>query len=1035
MPVIPTALQSAINPYRRDGMAVPGLDGTVATTNPNIAVPGQPLRRPRPQAPTPVVPATAEGVEQVKQAYSPRHIPQAVEPGGTPLNNGPNYTPVPLEPNVDPATLQRRLEDAQQESYRNHRFGIKRVEDILHDGTPDSPRGALFKSIAEQGTVPPTYSHGTMWPERLYLQRHGDRDLRNPEGIIHRGNTSGWATMGSGDDKTGWGIGNVPPELHFPANWSQQQKLDYYRSSAPAADGRGQQPYDFDDVINYWTTKNHEAEHAFQQHDLDRRRIIDKNPKFVGPKQLYEDNQLEIGPSIGDLIFRAEQFAKDEGKDLEHTVKLPGGIELDINWMRDQARKRGYWGGPEGEPARSMQDLIFNTPEGRAWYKQMVERQRGFEEWKDSRAWFRDEVIMNNRDADGKWIPPDYDAYIESKKRMAPLKKAGAAQSLVQRLKQANILQTFVKSFDKQSTNPSQLIKRAQDPRIPMVGSEFIARQPEPTPDWAKGPFKFDPDRSPNPYLSGMLRQESLGPALHLVSKKLHSFDSARGQLGEAIARQQVEGGPEPGVVEPEDLSGLDTPIPLEPNIDSGLGVVPTWQAQSPVPRRMLQERGMLQGANVRNSYDDSPGGWAARFMGPHAEPGTGNVWTPEELPFRGWSPLMIGGSATARDLMNVMGREAIVNHELEHATRQHNTEEWEDEAIQDAWERSLPPTLEDRWSDYANKPVTSHEPVMPFDINLRRAQESAFAEIGPTLSDVIFRGEQFNRENPGKILYNKPIPPSEKNWVTGKPSLPEVEDPRPWYEQLVGAGEPPEQPYVPQGPPVPEHNFATNALRSMLDDPSQSPETKDNLRRALEFAAAGRDSAVNRENELVIELPGGVKMKLSNMLNMAAEHGYWGGGDPRYKMNEPWKKDDAARPLSMHELLLKGIENDPIRQRWLENMVRGEARKRELERRRSSNYVIDGKSVHWDDMTPKQRARFEFIGPQERFEKFDMDKQRWNNAHRAQQDAAMEAMMKSSNILQTFVKSSENSVKVAYGDLNAPGTATIKHLGSINKN
>jgi uncharacterized cupredoxin-like copper-binding protein len=80
----------------------------------------------------------------------------------------------------------------------------------------------------------------------------------------------------------------------------------------------------------------------------------------------------EVGPSIADLIFRGEQFAKEEGKPLQHTVKLPGGVEHDINWMRQQAREHGYWG-KDGQPPRSMHDLIFNTSTGRQWYKRMVE--------------------------------------------------------------------------------------------------------------------------------------------------------------------------------------------------------------------------------------------------------------------------------------------------------------------------------------------------------------------------------------------------------------------------------------------------------------------------------------------------------------------------------------------------------------------------------------------------------------------------------------------------------------------------------------
>jgi hypothetical protein len=114
--------------------------------------------------------------------------------------------------------------------------------------------------------------------------------------------------------------------------------------------------------------------------------------------------------------------------------------------------------------------------------------------------------------------------------------------------------------------------------------------------------------------------------------------------------------------------------------------------------------------------------------------------------------------------------------------------------------------------------------------------------------------------------------------------------------------------------------------------------------------------------------------------------------------------------------------------------------------------------------MTPQQRAAASHfdLSEDDKFEQFDTDKQEWqdsNAAYRAEskvlrdaemkqwdlerareieewkKEEALQHMNKSSNILQTFVKSFENEVKVAYGDLNAPGTATIEHLGSINKN
>jgi len=86
-------------------------------------------------------------------------------------------------------------------------------------------------------------------------------------------------------------------------------------------------------------------------------------------RQAIEDSSSknEVGPSVGDLVFRSEQFAREEGKPLQHQVQLPGGKTHDINWMRQQAKQHGYWDG------RPMDDLIFNTPEGRQWYQQMAD--------------------------------------------------------------------------------------------------------------------------------------------------------------------------------------------------------------------------------------------------------------------------------------------------------------------------------------------------------------------------------------------------------------------------------------------------------------------------------------------------------------------------------------------------------------------------------------------------------------------------------------------------------------------------------------
>jgi|GEM_PF-3554964 len=102
-------------------------------------------------------------------------------------------------------------------------------------------------------------------------------------------------------------------------------------------------PYSIVPKMGYYATANHEAEHAYNQ-----------TPKTVD----------ELGPSIGDLVFMGEQFSREQGKPLQHRVQLPGGVSHDINWMREQAAKHGYWDGA------SMNSLLA-TPEGKQWLSRM----------------------------------------------------------------------------------------------------------------------------------------------------------------------------------------------------------------------------------------------------------------------------------------------------------------------------------------------------------------------------------------------------------------------------------------------------------------------------------------------------------------------------------------------------------------------------------------------------------------------------------------------------------------------------------------
>jgi acylphosphatase len=106
-------------------------------------------------------------------------------------------------------------------------------------------------------------------------------------------------------------------------------------------------------TLGHSSIANHELEHAFDQ------------PPTVGGK-IWPRISREIAPSVGDFVFRGEQFNREAGKPLRHQVELPGKTH-DIQWMIDQAKEHDYFKG------RSMQDLIFGTSGGQSWFKQMLE--------------------------------------------------------------------------------------------------------------------------------------------------------------------------------------------------------------------------------------------------------------------------------------------------------------------------------------------------------------------------------------------------------------------------------------------------------------------------------------------------------------------------------------------------------------------------------------------------------------------------------------------------------------------------------------
>lgn len=106
-----------------------------------------------------------------------------------------------------------------------------------------------------------------------------------------------------------------------------------------------------------------ESQDAYEQaqaaHAAATKTYEDSGAKGVVDRSKYR----ELGPTIGDLVFRSEQFAKEHGKPLEHTVQFPSGKQHDINWMRQQAQQHGYWDG------QSMDSLLMDNTAGQQWLR------------------------------------------------------------------------------------------------------------------------------------------------------------------------------------------------------------------------------------------------------------------------------------------------------------------------------------------------------------------------------------------------------------------------------------------------------------------------------------------------------------------------------------------------------------------------------------------------------------------------------------------------------------------------------------------
>lgn len=209
-------------------------------------------------------------------------------------------------------------------SAKLHQFDwATQYERNLHSLSGSSPRGKAANAAKQQAVRPLEYKSPES--ERLFRQRHPGRELNAagapPQGMATNPNEPIFPPIGQNTTKPSSGSARPGQAKVAP------------KAGSPA-----------EHIYGYYGIGNHEAEHAWDQ--------------------TRNDALREVGPAIGDLVFLGERFANEQGRPLQHDVQFPTGQTHDINWMREQARKHGYWDG------RPMSDLLFNTPEGRQWLEQ-----------------------------------------------------------------------------------------------------------------------------------------------------------------------------------------------------------------------------------------------------------------------------------------------------------------------------------------------------------------------------------------------------------------------------------------------------------------------------------------------------------------------------------------------------------------------------------------------------------------------------------------------------------------------------------------
>jgi len=237
-------------------------------------------------------------------------------------------------------TESKMLTSQAEDFIDNNSYDLRKLSSIVHSGEDDSPRGDFLNKIQKKRDK--DYFDGKVGLEERYNQ-----DSFNAKLLLER--------------------------RHGQTHVHSLE--DYQGAKATAGSGNAYVSKNggvFESKMGYGAIANHELEHAYQQRytqlgplseksDIHSIRQFSKNVETL----LKEDKVSEIGPSLGDLVFLAEQGKLDFGsKSVKHNVKI-GNKSFDINQLMQLANQGGYWQG------QSMHNILFNSSEGQNFLKEI----------------------------------------------------------------------------------------------------------------------------------------------------------------------------------------------------------------------------------------------------------------------------------------------------------------------------------------------------------------------------------------------------------------------------------------------------------------------------------------------------------------------------------------------------------------------------------------------------------------------------------------------------------------------------------------